>query len=88
MIENKYNLPVINKVTDGRLQLSTSHMMIPGLFEHEKKFTLRRRDASMNDVERTVKSMREVIEGIEMDGEKVFLLVTDLGQKRVAGFFL
>ena len=41
----------------------------------------------MNDVEPTVKSMREVIEGIELNGEKVFLLVADLGQKRVAGFF-
>ena len=71
----------------GSLQLSTSHMVFPGLFEYEKKLTLRRKDANMNDVEPTVKSMREVIEGIELNGEKVFLLVTDLGQKRVAGFF-
>ena len=43
---------------NGSLQLSTSHMMFPGLFEYNKKFTLRRIDDNMNDVEPTVKSMR------------------------------
>ena len=41
----------------------------------------------MNDKKPVEKSKREVIEGIESSGEKVFLLVTDLGQKRIAVFF-
>ena len=74
-------------IQNGSLNLSRGCTVLRGCLDYKTKFRLRRRDAEGNEIEPVMKSVRDILEGMEYGGEKPWLMVTRVKGGHVGAFF-
>ena len=76
---------VMRKV--GAHMLCTGFAVLPGIRNIDKKFKLRRTDEDGNEKEVIERSLRELMEKMRYNGNKVWLNVDEISDGIVVGFF-
>lgn len=71
----------------GSMQLSTGLLTLPGVIDCNKIHSLRRFSPEGVPKEPVKRSVRSIMEGLEKDGQNIWILVTEISEGVIGGFF-